>query len=347
MKTSNNYYKEIHEFYELQQLYHCIDLVGDYGEVTKEGVVAAGKLNFPIYSFRFGAEDKSAPTLVLCGGIHGLERISTHVLTAYLSTTIQLLRWNGAYRESLSAIRLLFYPLANPAGMFLGLRSNANGVDLMRNSPTNAEGPTWPLVSGHRISRRIPWYRGGKGAKMELEAEILCRFIKRECFQSRCCIVLDVHSGFGLLDRLWFPFAHSQKPFPDVAAIYALKELFDQTYPSHVYHIEPQSHSYTAHGDLWDYLYGNHRNSVGEGAIFLPLSLEMGSWLWIKKNPRQLVSSLGIFNPLAPHRLKRTIRRHLILLDFLLKAIQDSASWAFLPDNQKALNQKASNTLWY
>ena len=50
-------------------------------------------------------------------------------------------------------------------------------------------------------------------------------------------------------------------------------------------------------------------------AFFLPLTLEMGSWLWVKKNPRQLFSRHGIFNPLIEHRQQRVLRRHLALLD--------------------------------
>ena len=53
---------------------------------------------------------------------------------------------------------------------------------------------------------------------------------------------------------------------------------------------------------------------------FLPLTLEMGSWLWVKKNPRQLFSRRGIFNPLIAHRQQRVLRRHLPLLDFAVRA---------------------------
>ena len=42
--------------------------------------------------------------------------------------------------------------------------------------------------------------------------------------------------------------------------------------------------------------------------------MEMGSWTWVKKNPRQFFSLLGIFNPLIQHRQLRVLRRHLPLL---------------------------------
>jgi hypothetical protein len=54
----------------------------------------------------------------------------------------------------------------------------------------------------------------------------------------------------------------------------------------------------------------------------------MGSWIWIKKNPRQMFSALGIFNPVLPHRLQRTLRRHHALLDFLIRAAASHENWA-------------------
>ncbi|MCY1558728.1 hypothetical protein D9M68_956870 [compost metagenome] len=59
----------------------------------------------------------------------------------------------------------------------------------------------------------------------------------------------------------------------------------------------------------------------------MPLTLEMGSWLWIKKNPRQLFSRKGIFNPLIGHRQQRVLRRHLALLDFLSRAASSHTRW--------------------
>ena len=31
--------------------------------------------------------------------------------------------------------------------------------------------------------------------------------------------------------------------------------------------------------------------------VFLPFTLEMGSWLWVRKNPRQMLDYFGYFNP--------------------------------------------------
>jgi hypothetical protein len=80
--------------------------------------------------------------------------------------------------------------------------------------------------------------------------------------------------------------------------------------------------------------------------IFLPLTLEMGSWIWIKKNPRQLFSRLGIFNPLIDHRQQRVLRRHLALLDFLSRAACSHHRWVPGKENYE---QRRADALaeWY
>lgn len=62
-------------------------------------------------------------------------------------------------------------------------------------------------------------------------------------------------------------------------------------------------------------------------SIFLPMTLEMGSWLWIRKNPRQLFTRHGIFNPIKEHRIRRVLRRHATLLEFLTRAAFGAQRW--------------------
>ena len=75
---------------------------------------------------------------------------------------------------------------------------------------------------------------------METETAALCELVKRQVFPSRSAIVIDVHSGFGLVDRLWFPYARTRRPFPRLAELHALVTLLDDTLPHHVYRIEPR-----------------------------------------------------------------------------------------------------------
>ncbi len=139
-------------------------------------------------------------------------------------------------------------------------------------------------------------------------------------------VAVDCHSGFGMNDRLWFPYAHTARPIDHLAELHALAELMDQALLHHRYVVEPQSRQYLAHGDLWDHLYLRGR-AARPAQAFLPLTLEMGSWLWIKKNPRQVFSRHGIFNPLIEHRQRRVLRRHLGLLDFIGRAAGSHARW--------------------
>jgi hypothetical protein len=299
---------------------------------------------FPVLAFEIGSRDPRAPVLGLFGGVHGLERIGSQVVIAYLASFLGLAQWDESLQWLLERTRLIAVPIVNPVGMYLHRRANPRGVDLMRNSPTEARDATW-LLGGHRISPRLPWYRGTEG-ELEAESAALCRFVEERSFASRFALWVDVHSGFGRIDRLWFPYARTREPFPWLAEVVALKGLLDQAYPHHVYRLEPQALNYVTHGDLWDYLFDRHarERTAGEGLV-LPLTLEMGSWAWVRKNPWQMFSYAGPFNPIKPHRERRVLRRHLGLMDFLLRAAGSHRRW--LPTVDRAALERQAHSLWY
>jgi len=280
--------------------------------------------DLPIHAFTFGSTERDRPALLVTGGVHGLERIGTDVAIAYLVTLLARLAWDELLHSALDRCRVIVVPLLNPVGMTHGTRANGSGVDLMRNAPAASLGGT-PLLGGHRLSRFLPWFMGHDGAEMEPEAAALVGLVERELFASPFAIALDLHSGFGMRDRLWYPYARTREPLPDLPAIIALDELLDASLPNHVYLVEQTARVYTIRGDLWDYLY-DRRRERGNG-ILLPLTLEMGSWAWVRKNPWQGLSSIGRFNPVKPHRLSRTLRRHLPLIDFLHHAAASHRSW--------------------
>jgi hypothetical protein len=216
--------------------------------------------------------------------------------------------------------------------MYLQRRANGNGIDLMRNSPVRADAvDRWHLFGGHRISPRLPWYQGKEGAHMEAEAQAARDFVRREIFPAEVALAVDVHSGYGKVDRFWFPYARTREPFPHLAEVVALKQLLDKAHPHHIYRVEPQSRQYVTHGDLWDYLYEEFQAERPDGH-FIPFTLELGSWLWVKKNWRQVFFRSGVFNPWLPHREQRTLRRHMILFDFLHRAVLSPDPWASLGD---------------
>lgn len=315
--------KLIPELFEVEKLAHDFkDLV----RFERLSEVSAHGHTMPLYGLSIGSEDKTSPVFLLTGGVHGLERVGSHVLIAYLQHLLYRLSWEKELQDFFKHCRLVAIPIVNPIGMALSKRSNGNGVDLMRNSPVEAEaGKTVGIISGHRLSPKLPWYRGNPN-QLEIETQTVVDFCRREFFEAKQVISLDLHSGFGLRDRLWYPWAKSLKPFPHETDVLRLKNLFDKTYPYHIYIIEHQADSYMTNGDLWDYIYQLYTEKNPNG-VYLPLTLEMGSWLWVKKNPLQAFSFTGYFNPVKKHRYSRVMRRHLHLMDFLLKANLNNQAW--------------------
>jgi hypothetical protein len=333
---------DVPELPELRDLERVLRAGGSHFEVTRSA--SAGAVPLPVIAVALGNPSPRVPAVGFFGGVHGLERIGAQVVIAWLHGIAMRLAWDAALHRQLEQVRLVFMPLVNPGGMLRGTRANPAGVDLMRNAPVDAAEPVAPLVGGQRISAGLPWYRGRAGAPMEPESAALCALVERELHGRPFALALDCHSGFGLRDRIWFPHAHSRRPIPHLAELHALHAIFEASQAHHPYVFEPQSRQYLAHGDLWDHLY--LRAAERGSGTFLPLTLEMGSWLWVKKNPRQLFSRAGIFNPVAVHRHQRVLRRHLPLLDFLVRAAESALRW--LPAGaQREAHARAALARWY
>lgn len=313
-------------------------------EVRVACEITANGRQFPVYVITLGNPDPDIPAVGYFGGFHGLERIGSEVVMVYLNSLLVRLRWDSVLHRQLESVRLVFMPLVNPGGMWQGTRANLSGVDLMRNAPIESVEGVPFLIGGQRFSPRLPWYRGPLGAPMEAESRAVCKVVEEELLVRKFSLAVDCHSGFGVHDRIWFPYAHTSLPIKHLAEVHALKEIFDQTYASHDYLFEPQSRQYRAHGDIWDYLY--RRATAAAETVFMPLTLEMGSWLWVKKNPRQLLSRHGIFNPLIEHRLQRVLRRHLSWLDFLGRAASGHRRWMPTAE-QRARHHEQALTRWY
>jgi len=298
----------------------------------------------PVYAITLGNPDPSLPAVGCFGGVHGLERIGSRVVIAFLEHLVARLAWDASLHHLLQRVRLLFLPIVNPGGMARGTRANPLGVDLMRNAPVEARDPVPWLVAGQRLSAGLPWYRGRAGAPMEAESAALCTWVERELQGRPVSIALDCHSGFGLRDRIWFPFAHRRAPMANLPELHALHAILAESHPQHPYVVEPQSAQYLAHGDLWDHLALRAQAHPG---VFLPLTLEMGSWLWVKKNPRQLFTRHGLFNPQIAHREQRVLRRHLPLLDFVLRASLSYARWLPPDADSRERHRRLALARWY
>jgi hypothetical protein len=311
---------------ELTQLVELERIIGEGASHLDARIVcqvAVGDRLFPVHAITLGNPDPDVPAVGFFGGVHGLERIGAEVVIAYLHSLVMRLQWDSVLHRQLESVRLVFMPLVNPGGVWLGTRANPNGVDLMRNAPIESTERVPALIGGQRISAGLPWYRGPLHGPLEAESQALCQVVEDELLTREFCIALDCHSGFGINDRIWFPYAHTVRPIAHLPEIHALKEIFDQTNSHHRYIFEPQSRQYLAHGDLWDHLY----RGATAPRCFLPLTLEMGSWLWVKKNPRQIFSRHGIFNPLIDHRQQRVLRGHMAWFDFLTRAAVSHQRW--------------------
>jgi hypothetical protein len=330
------------------------DALADLEQILDEGgaaiehrVVAevrCGDGVLPVHVVSLGKADPELPAVGLFAGVHGLERIGTEVVVAFLGSLVRRLRWDDALQRQLETLRLVCMPLVNPGGALRGTRANPNGVDLMRNAPVDAVASVPWLVGGQRVSALLPWYRGPAGAAMEAESQALCDIVRSELIARPFSVALDCHSGFGAVDRIWFPYAHSTAPIAHLAEVHALAEIFEQSQPHHRYVFEPQSRQYLTHGDLWDHLYLDAARRTG--STFLPLTLELGSWLWVKKNPRQLFSRSGLFNPGLAHRHRRVLRSHMPWLEFLLRAAASSRRW--LPRGvDREHHARAALVRWY
>ncbi|RZO83420.1 MAG: DUF2817 domain-containing protein [Oceanococcus sp.] len=295
---------------------------------TSVPVVVGPGEGYAVHVIELGSQAPEAPAVGFFGGIHGNERIGSDVVLAFLHSVLEAMQWDESLQHLLDTTRLVFMPLINPTGMARNRRATGAGIDLMRNAPVESAHAHW-LLGGQRITRYLPWYRGRRD-ELAPENRAVLSTVREKLMNAPLSIALDCHSGFGIRNYIWFPYAHSRVPIPHLAEIYALRKLFRRTYPNHVtYRIEPQCRHYMTHGDIWDALY--MESLATPERVFLPLTLEMGSWLWVKKNPRQLFTRLGLFNPLVPHRKRRILRQHLLWFDFLTRAVHAHRRW--VPDS--------------
>ncbi|KND58294.1 Zinc carboxypeptidase-related protein [Candidatus Burkholderia verschuerenii] len=317
-------------FPEMDELKAILVAGGTWFERRTICEVQADRHSFPILTASIGSTDRNAPAVGFFGGVHGLECIGTQLVLEYkyMRALLRRLEWDELLRDQLRTIRLVFMPIVNHGGMAARRRSNPNGVDLMRNAPQSAEGRVPFLAGGQRIGPWLPWYRGASGANMEAESAALLSVVDEELMSRPLSFALDCHSGFGWNDSIWFPYARTEREMAHLPEMFLLKTMFEESYPHHGYAFEPQSHQYLLHGDLWDCAYDRTRAPN----IFLPMTLELGSWRWIRKNPMQLFSRLGIFNPIKAHRTRRVLRRHPSFFDFLTRAAFSSCRW--LPDGE-------------
>ena len=329
---------------ELVQLERVLAAAPEAVHVSTLEKVPLKQVSLPIYRVDIGSNEPDVPVFLLVGGVHGLERIGSQVVISWLENLLVRLNWDVGLRALLERVHITLLPVLNPGGMYLDQRSNPSGVDLMRNAPITAQAQSAFLLGGQRLSSRLPWYTGQPEQGMEAENRALEQVIHEMLPGRPFSVSLDCHSGFGWRDQIWFPYAYRRRPMRRIASVMALKLIWEQAWPNHQYIFEPQSRHYLTHGDLWDHFY-KQVNRMSDGT-FIPLTLEMGSWRWIRKRPQQLLRLNGLFNPLVPHRHQRVLRSHLTFIDFLMHAAASHEAWLPAMD-QESMLREAAIMHWY
>lgn len=286
---------------------------------------------FPIHAIEIGTKKALRKNPVgIVAGVHGLETIGIRVILDFLEFVLN--KKNSGYFPDLEKgnVGLVVLPIVNPGGVAKKSRSNPAGVDLMRNSGVEAEAAPL-LFGGQRFSSKFPYYRG---KSLEPESRALFRYVHQYFYSSENSImpVLDLHSGFGTIDHVWWPYAGTKRPCVDTP-LYQKIANYMQTRLGHTrFNFGPQSESYTTHGDLWDKFYDHFQDKIiaknpNSESRFLPLTLEIGTWSDIKENPSKLFRKRGIFNP-APENKKETITGYRdFLRDFVLLGKTKLGDW--------------------
>ncbi len=282
---------------------------------TKDG------LRFPIWLIEIGKPSavKKKP-VGLVAGIHGLEKIGVQILVEFLEELLDPRSPCFMKEVEDGEIGILVVPVANPGGFVLNTRSNPAGVDLMRNSGDDAKGAPF-FFGGHFISPMLPYYRG---LAVQPEARTL-RKLMRDNFYGRRkhrAIVLDIHSGFGRKDSIWWPFASSDDRCPHESAFEDIRRRLH--HDGHTgYEFGPQSASYKIHGDLWDSFYRESLDSdVGTKKNgFMPMTLEIGTWAGLGKNPKKIFNKKRLFNLKKKDRPSAVEKYKKLLRDIVLTAV--------------------------
>jgi protein MpaA len=141
---------------------------------TSHFVLGTSRGGLPIPAFEFGSE---GPRVLILGGVHGDE--IEGIVAAY-----------GLYEKFCKdfsyRLRLTLVPLFNIDGSLHRTRSNAAGVDLNRNLPTQ----DWSSEVAN------PRYHPGPAAGSEPENQALVSYLKSEKPQ----FILSLHSWFPVLN---------------------------------------------------------------------------------------------------------------------------------------------------
>ena len=122
-----------HTLPELDDILRLIEMGGEHVQARTLCRVEVGGKVFEVPSVSLGNPAREAPAIGYFGGVHGLERIGAEVVIAYLASLVQRLRWDEVLHHQLSQLRMVFMPLVNPGGLWLGTRVSGRGAPAVIN----------------------------------------------------------------------------------------------------------------------------------------------------------------------------------------------------------------------
>ncbi|MDX5299698.1 MAG: zinc carboxypeptidase, partial [Gammaproteobacteria bacterium] len=92
---------------EMRQLERLLADAPDGVKLAVQAHVAVRGQDLPIYRVELGSGDPQAPAMLVVGGVHGLERIGTQVVLAFLRSLFERLRWDEALQARLAQVHLI------------------------------------------------------------------------------------------------------------------------------------------------------------------------------------------------------------------------------------------------
>src|SRR5574343_61252 len=101
---------------ELHQLEYLLTSAPAGVQLHLLGEIPDASRAWPFYMVQVGQAAADKPALLLTAGVHGLERIGSQVLLAYLETLCARLSWDKSLHRLLEQVQLYVVPIVNPAG---------------------------------------------------------------------------------------------------------------------------------------------------------------------------------------------------------------------------------------
>jgi len=111
------------------ELYQLEQLINQHPQHIRAQSLATIQVNhhaLPIWAIEIGSQAANVPTIGLFGGVHGMERIGSQILLAWLENLLARCQWDNSLLHLLSTVRLVCIPLLNVGGLLNSTRSNPN-----------------------------------------------------------------------------------------------------------------------------------------------------------------------------------------------------------------------------